>query len=40
MKKIFFVITILALTGCSTIAGAGKDITGVAEWSRDKIGGK
>ena len=40
MKKIFIVASLLALTACSTVAGAGKDITGVAEWSRDKIGGK
>lgn len=40
MKKLLIVLALLGLTACSTIAGAGKDITGVAEWSRDKIGGK
>jgi predicted small secreted protein len=40
MKKLFIVVALLSLTACSTIAGAGKDITGVAEWSRDKMGGK
>jgi len=30
-------ILIFIMTGCSTVAGAGKDITGVAEWTKDKI---
>lgn len=28
-----------SLVACSTVAGAGKDITGAAEWTKDKIGG-
>jgi len=40
MKQLLIIVALLALTACSTIAGAGKDITGAAEWSRDKIGGK
>jgi predicted small secreted protein len=40
MKKMLIVVALLGLTACSTIAGAGKDITGVAEWSRDRMGNK
>ncbi len=40
MKHLIIVVALLSLTACSTIAGAGKDITVAAEWSRDKIGGK
>lgn len=28
------------LSGCSTVAGAGKDITSMADWTKEKIGGK
>lgn len=31
------VLVIFQLTACGTVAGAGKDITGVAEWTKDKI---
>ena len=42
MKNIIIVImTILALsfvlTGCGTISGMGKDITGAADWTKEKI---
>ena len=26
-----------ALTGCGTISGMGKDITGAADWTKEKI---
>jgi predicted small secreted protein len=25
------------LSGCSTLAGVGKDITGAAEWTKEKV---
>jgi len=42
MKDILIVITAilalsLALTGCGTISGMGKDITGAADWTKEKI---
>ena len=41
MKQAIFAIVILtALSGCGTVAGVGKDITGAADWTKDKIGGK
>jgi predicted small secreted protein len=33
-------ILIFILTGCSTVAGAGKDITGAAEWTKEKLSTK
>ena len=33
------VVAFIMLTGCGTVAGFGKDVTGAAEWSRDKISG-
>lgn len=32
-------VLIFFLTGCSTVSGVGKDITGAAEWTKDKLGG-
>ena len=37
MKNILFLILILIVAGCSTVAGVGKDVTDAAEWSKDKI---
>ena len=34
---VLILIALYSLVGCSTVAGAGKDITGVAEWTKDKI---
>jgi predicted small secreted protein len=31
------VVYIVMLTGCSTVAGAGKDITGAAEWTKKQM---
>jgi predicted small secreted protein len=31
-------ILLFILTGCSTVAGVGKDIQGAAEWTKEKIG--
>ena len=33
------IVAVIMLTGCGTVAGIGKDVTGAAEWTRDKIGG-
>jgi len=33
------VVAVVMLTGCGTVAGLGKDVTGAAEWTKDKIGG-
>jgi predicted small secreted protein len=33
------VVAFIMLSGCGTVAGFGKDVTGAAEWSRDKISG-
>lgn len=30
-------ILLFILTGCSTVAGVGKDITGAAEWTKEKV---
>ena len=34
------VVSVVLLTGCSTVAGVGKDITTGAEWTKEKISGK
>lgn len=36
---IVVMVIIVALSGCGTIAGAGKDITKSAEWTKEKMGG-
>jgi predicted small secreted protein len=33
------IVAVIMLTGCGTVAGFGKDVTGAAEWTRDKISG-
>ena len=30
-------VSVALLTGCSTVAGAGKDLTSAAEWTKEKI---
>ena len=37
MNKLFIIISILLVVGCSTVAGVGKDVTDAAEWSKEKI---
>ena len=37
MKNTVFLMLILIVAGCSTVAGVGKDVTDAAEWSKDKI---
>ena len=31
------VVAFIMLSGCGTVAGLGKDVTGAAEWTKDKI---
>ncbi len=33
------VVAVVMLSGCGTVAGFGKDVTGAAEWTKDKISG-
>jgi len=33
------VVMLIMLSGCSTVAGLGKDMTSAAEWTKDKISG-
>jgi predicted small secreted protein len=40
MKTLVAVLALVALAGCSTVAGIGKDIQTSAEWTKDKMGGK
>jgi len=40
MKQAFIIVTLLALTGCSTVAGVGQDIKSSVEWTKDKMSGK
>jgi predicted small secreted protein len=40
MKHATIIVTLLALTACSTVAGVGKDIQSSAEWTKEKMGGK
>jgi predicted small secreted protein len=40
MKALVIVVSLLALTACSTVAGVGKDIQSSAEWTKEKMGGK
>lgn len=30
-------LVLLQITACSTVAGVGKDITGAAEWAKEKV---
>lgn len=35
ISVLMFMLT--TLNGCSTVAGVGKDITGAAEWTKEKV---
>lgn len=37
MKAIVALALVLSMVGCSTVAGIGKDVTGAAEWTKEKI---
>ena len=36
-KSLLALALVLSVTACSTIYGVGKDISGAAEWTHDKI---
>lgn len=36
-RWVLLVASLLALTGCGTVEGLGKDISDVARWSRGQI---
>lgn len=36
---ILIVVAFIMLSGCGTVAGFGKDVTGAAEWTKDKMTG-
>ena len=33
------IVAVVMLTGCGTVSGFGKDVTGAAEWTKDKMTG-
>lgn len=37
MKYCALILLVAILSACSTVAGMGKDITGAADWTHDKI---
>jgi len=39
MNKLIVFIIALTISGCGTISGVGKDITGAADWTKEKISG-
>lgn len=34
---VLLLLVLFMLNGCSTVAGMGKDITGAAEWTKEKV---
>lgn len=40
MKTLVVLAMVTLMSGCSTVAGVGKDITGAADWTKQKMGGK
>ena len=34
---VILLLVLFMVTGCSTVAGVGKDITGAAEWTKEKV---
>lgn len=34
---VILLLVLFMVTGCGTVAGVGKDITGAAEWTKEKI---
>ena len=39
MKTLVAIALVTMLSACSTVAGLGKDITGAADWTKEKITG-
>ena len=40
MKSLIVIAMIGLLTACNTVSGLGKDVTGTAEWTKEKISNK
>ena len=40
MKSLIVISMIGLLTACNTVSGLGKDLTGTADWTKDKISKK
>ena len=40
MKSLIVIAMIGLLTACNTVSGLGKDVTGGAEWTKEKISKK
>lgn len=39
MRVLMVMAALAALAGCNTVAGVGEDITGVARWAQQGLGG-
>ena len=40
MKSLIVISMIGLLTACNTVSGLGKDLSGTADWTKDKISKK
>jgi predicted small secreted protein len=40
MKSLIIITMIGLLTACNTVSGLGKDLSGSADWTKDKISKK
>jgi predicted small secreted protein len=40
MKSLIIIVMVGLLTACNTVSGLGKDLSGSAEWTKDKINKK
>jgi predicted small secreted protein len=40
MKVFAAILVVMSLSACSTVSGLGKDISGAADWTKEKMGGK
>lgn len=40
MKKMLVLCMLSMLTACGTVKGVGNDISGLADWTKDKMTGK
>jgi predicted small secreted protein len=37
MRNLFVLLLLLALVGCNTVTGAGKDLEKASEWTKEKM---
>ena len=40
MKSLIIIVMVGLLTACNTVSGLGKDLSGSAEWTKEKISKK